>query len=179
MAKEEDWLEKCKSCQHHYTRQDDDYAYCRKRNGKCEYKPYKNKKSKEKNMKVRDIAYYYEHWSDSIVKCEIVSIKEIDGKEFAEVKDIGTVDMEDEIICNTYGTSTRLASILYPTVESAYKAYYDKNEELKQKYLEEITDVQDLIRFPLDHCLNGDEYTDYVAVAAYKEKARELLGINL
>ena len=81
MAKEEDWLEKCKSCQHHYTRQDDDYAYCRKRNGKCEYKPYKNKKSKEKNMKVRDIAYYYEHWSDSIVKCDIVSIKEIDGKE--------------------------------------------------------------------------------------------------
>lgn len=45
---EEDWLEKCKSCQHCYTRQDDDYVYCKKRDGKCEYKPYKNKNSKEK-----------------------------------------------------------------------------------------------------------------------------------
>ena len=130
-------------------------------------------------MKVGDIAYYHEHWSDSIVKCKIASIKNIGEKEFAEVEDVGIVDLEDKIICDTYDIRTRPISTLYPTVTSAYKAYNDKNEELKQKYLEEITDVHDLIRFPLDHCLNGDEYTDYVAIAAYKERARELLGINL
>ena len=47
---EENFFEKCKTCQHCYTRQDDDYVYCRKRNGKCEYKEYK-----KKNVKVGGI----------------------------------------------------------------------------------------------------------------------------
>lgn len=38
----DDPLEKCMSCKHCYTRRDDDYIYCRKRNGKCEYKPYES-----------------------------------------------------------------------------------------------------------------------------------------
>lgn len=42
----EEWLIKCLTCQHCYQRLDDDYIYCRKRNGKCEYKKYKKKNSK-------------------------------------------------------------------------------------------------------------------------------------
>ena len=38
------FFEKCRTCQHCYTKNDDDYVYCRKRNGKCEYKPYKSRK---------------------------------------------------------------------------------------------------------------------------------------
>ena len=40
---DENFFEKCRTCKHCYTRQDDDYVYCRKRNGKCEYKEYKKK----------------------------------------------------------------------------------------------------------------------------------------
>lgn len=40
----ENFFEKCRTCQHCYTKKDDDYVYCRKRNGKCEYKPYKSRK---------------------------------------------------------------------------------------------------------------------------------------
>lgn len=46
---EEDFFEKCKTCKHCYTKQDDDYVYCRKLNGKCEYKPYKVKKHEAHN----------------------------------------------------------------------------------------------------------------------------------
>lgn len=42
---DENFFEKCKTCQHCYTKNDDDYVYCRKRNGKCEYKPYKSRKA--------------------------------------------------------------------------------------------------------------------------------------
>lgn len=44
------WLEKCITCQHcGKKKDDDDIIYCRKRNGKCEYKPYKKvRKSKKK-----------------------------------------------------------------------------------------------------------------------------------
>ena len=38
---DENFFEKCRTCQHCYTKNDDDYVYCRKRNEKCEYKPYK------------------------------------------------------------------------------------------------------------------------------------------
>lgn len=42
-----DFFDICMTCQHCYTKQDDDYVYCRKRNGKCEYKKYKEKKSRQ------------------------------------------------------------------------------------------------------------------------------------
>lgn len=40
----ENFFEKCRTCQYCFTKNDDDYVYCRKRNGKCEYKPYKSRK---------------------------------------------------------------------------------------------------------------------------------------
>ena len=43
MAEDENFLDKCRTCKHCYTKKDDDYVYCRKRNGKCEYKPYKSR----------------------------------------------------------------------------------------------------------------------------------------
>lgn len=40
-----EWLKRCMTCQHAYKRKDDDETmYCRKRNGKCEYKKYKSKR---------------------------------------------------------------------------------------------------------------------------------------
>lgn len=41
---DENFFEKCKTCQYCHTKDDDDYVYCTKRNGKCEYKPYKSRK---------------------------------------------------------------------------------------------------------------------------------------
>ena len=44
---DESFFDKCKTCKHCYTRQDDDYVYCRIQSGECKYEPYKNKKAKE------------------------------------------------------------------------------------------------------------------------------------
>lgn len=130
------------------------------------------------SMKVGDIVYFYEHWSDSIEKCKIEELKEIDGVKAAEVRSIGTVDIEGDIICNTYGTSTRRIKDLYPSSTAAYDAYFKKSIENTRKYKDEIKTINDLVAFPLDHCLNGGEYTDYDAKAAYKQKVKELLGIE-
>lgn len=44
---EENWVDKCLKCQHCYKRKDDDeLLYCRKRNGKCEFKPVKKEENK-------------------------------------------------------------------------------------------------------------------------------------
>lgn len=46
-----EWLEKCPTCQYYYVALNDDYVYCRKRNGKCEYKEYKPKAKKSEEDK--------------------------------------------------------------------------------------------------------------------------------
>lgn len=50
MDEKEDWFEKCRTCQHCYSKNNDDYYYCRKRNGKCEYKPYATSQSRQQFM---------------------------------------------------------------------------------------------------------------------------------
>lgn len=37
---DENFFSQCQTCQHCYQKNDDDYVYCRKRKGKCQYKPY-------------------------------------------------------------------------------------------------------------------------------------------
>lgn len=51
----------------------------------------------------------------------------------------------------------------------------------RRTYKAEITDLESLIAFPLEHNVGQcDEYTDYEAIRAYKERTAELgLVINL
>lgn len=52
------------------------------------------------------------------------------------------------------------------------------NKEMAVVYMDEIVTVDDLMQFPLSHCLNG-ENVDKAAVEAYKVRTAELLGVNL
>lgn len=52
------------------------------------------------------------------------------------------------------------------------------NKEMAVVYMNEIVTVDDLMQFPLSHCLNG-ENVDNAAVEVYKVRTAELLGVNL
>lgn len=130
-------------------------------------------------MQVGDIVYFYEYWSDSIEKGKIEELKNVNGLKAAEVRNIGVVDSEGKTISNAYGTSTRYVENLYPSAASAYSVYFEKSIKQKRQYIEKIKTVRDLVDFPLNHCLCGDEYTDYDAKAAYKQRVKELLNIDL
>lgn len=129
-------------------------------------------------MNIGDIVYFYEHWSHAIEKCEIIKFKEIDDVKAVEVKSIGSVDKNGNIICKSYGTSTRRIEDLYPSYKAIYDALEKKSQDRTMKYMEEIKTIKDLIEFPLLHCLNGDEYTDYDAKKAYKQKVSEMFGVE-
>lgn len=46
-----DWLKKCLSCQYCYQLQTNELEFkCRKRNGECEYKRWKEKKQRRENL---------------------------------------------------------------------------------------------------------------------------------
>lgn len=142
-------------------------------------------------MNIGDIVYYYEHWSDSLVKAKIESIYQTglyakhfgtDSKiteDVAKLKTICTVDYDGEEMYSFPGSCDRRMVELYTSVESAYDAYCIEQSKKIKKYCSEINTIEDLIRFPINHCLNGEEYTNNEAYQAYKIKAKELAGIDL
>ena len=142
-------------------------------------------------MNIGDIVYYYEHWSDSIVKAKIENIYQtgIYSKQFnsdsnttedvAKLKNICTVDYDGEQMYSFPGSCDRSMVELYTSAESAYDSYYISQSKKIKKYCSEINSIEDLVRFPINHCLNGEEYTNNAACQAYKIKAKELVGIDL
>lgn len=68
-----------------------------------------------------------------------------------------------------FGSSGCYLENAFSTAKEAFEA----KEKLVKDYLEklrsEITDVESLFRFPLNHCVIGNEYTDWYARAVYEE----------
>lgn len=67
------------------------------------------------------------------------------------------------------GTSGVRLDQAFLTAKEANDAQEAEVEKHKEELRSEITDVESLLKFPLDHCLNGDEYTDWQARAVYEE----------
>ena len=121
------------------------------------------------NYKIGDIVYVNGPWNVA-EKCEITSEqgsrKNGDGFYSVHSLDLG----------GSFGAFT---DNIFSTKEDAIAAHKRKSDENIAKYKEEIKNLNDLLKFPLDHCFCGEEYTDYDAIQAYKTKAFELTGIVL
>ena len=64
---------------------------------------------------------------------------------------------------------------LYRNKDDCIKGIQEKNDKIVAEYKAEITDLESLIAFPLKHNIGHcEEYTDYEARRAYKERAAEL-----
>ena len=79
------------------------------------------------------------------------------------------VDSEGKEVRRIGGTSGVRLDQAFLTAKEANDAQKAEVEKHKEELRSEITDVESLLRFPLDHCLNGDEYTDWQARAVYEE----------
>ena len=109
-------------------------------------------------------------WTERIV-CGFVSeiTKPSDNENYMiEIK--GKSYLEDSFI----GTTHRSPDNLFATKEEAIAAAKKENQKRVDNYKAEITDIASLVAFPLSHTFYAEEYTDYEAIRAYKERAREL-----
>lgn len=79
------------------------------------------------------------------------------------------IDNEGKEVRRIGGTSGVRLDKAFLTAKEANDAQKAEVEEHKEELRSEITDVESLLKFPLDHCLNGDEYTDWQARAIYEE----------
>lgn len=79
------------------------------------------------------------------------------------------IDSEGKEVRRIRGTSGVRLDQAFLTAKEANDAQEAEVEKHKEELRSEITDVESLLKFPLDHCLNGDEYTDWQARAIYEE----------
>lgn len=126
-------------------------------------------------VSVGQTVYTYNHWSDVVEKGTVTEIQD----KGVYVQSKCAVDKNGKFICQTYGTGGGKFEDLYETALAAYAAQEVKKSEKAAEYCEQIKDVPSLLTFALNHCLCGEEYTDYSAIRAYKASAKRLLGIDL
>ena len=119
--------------------------------------------------------FFEEFWSNNIIKGTISEIHD-DG---ARVKCECIVDKNGHDRGSFPGTCGGRWENLYPTAADAYAGKEKKLQDKAAQYEKEITDVESLIKFALDHPLCAEEYTDHAAIEAYKRRSRDLLGIEL
>lgn len=79
------------------------------------------------------------------------------------------IDGEGKEVRKIGGTSGIRLDQAFLTAKEANDAQKAEVEKHKNELKSEITDLFSLLEFPLNHCLNGDEYTDWQARAVYEE----------
>lgn len=127
------------------------------------------------NLKTGDTVFFIDHWNGHIIKGTVETLL----PEGANVHCNAIVDENGNKVEDAYGTGGARFEKLYASAKDAYDAKKKLREEAVNKYCDEIGTIADLVSFPLNHCLCGEEYTDYPAIEAYKIRAKELTGIDL
>lgn len=124
----------------------------------------------EKGMTI----YFYRDLDSYVIKGKVKD-PVVSNTSFTDIKYIRKVDWEASIdsegkeVREIVGTSGVCLDKAFLTAKEANAAQAAEVEKYKDDLRSEITDVESLLKFPLKHCLDGDEYTDWQARAVYEE----------
>lgn len=128
------------------------------------------------NFKIGDKAYFEESWTENIIGGEVVEVGMTEATEKRPSEQFVKIKIEG----SRYEKRDQLSSKCYPSREAALAAQKSENEAICNKYRESIQSVEDLVKFMYDNNVCGsEEYTNWNARQVAREKAAELLGLNL
>lgn len=128
-------------------------------------------------FKVGDSAYFEEIWSENIIGGKVIEVGMTEATEKHPSEQFVKIQMEDSI----HDKRDQLSSKCYPSREAALAAQKAKNENICDEYRAQIQSVEDLVQFMYNEnvCNGAVEYTDWNARQVAREKAKELLWIEL
>lgn len=121
------------------------------------------------DIKIGQKVWFHEYWSQMIVWGRVTKITKFDNNEDG-------IEVRGEVYekGSAPGTTTQPLDNLYATKEEAIEAIRKSNQAQVDTYKKEITDIASLVAFPITHHFGMEEYTDYEAIRAYRERAKEL-----
>lgn len=130
-----------------------------------------NKKNPRNDWKIGEKAYFEETWSGLVQAAIIESIDTHEtGFPYATLK----------CTDGSYGTTCRPLNALFDSEQDCLDALESESEDKIKQYESEINTVEDLIKFAWNHTIAlCEEYSDYDARTAYKNRANAILGIKL
>lgn len=124
------------------------------------------------DFKVGDHVWFYMTWgrltSGTIQEFQTVNRPNRDPEQYAKIySDDGS-------------TTGALLYNIWRTKEEATAILQNRSDALVKKYKESIRDVEDLVRFMYNKVVaSAEEYTNWEARTAARERAHELLDIDL
>lgn len=128
-------------------------------------------------FKIGDKAYFEESWTENIIGGKVIEVGMTDETEKHPSEQFVKIQIEG----SRHDKRTQLSSKCYPTREAALAAQQNENKTICNKYRSEIQTVKDLVTFMYNNNVHNGacEYTDWNARQVAREKAAELLGIDL
>ncbi len=118
----------------------------------------------------KDIVFVNSTWNTA-EKCEVTGFVK---KESSTGKPMYTLHSLDN-----QGTFAATEDCIFDTRENAISAHEAAFKIKVESYCKQIKTLEDLVRFPVHNCINGDEYTDYSALEAYKIRAKEIADVDI
>ena len=135
-------------------------------------------KNPKLDWKIGNTCHFYAPWRKRIIVGMITDTRKEGKARFAGLKYMTETDKP----CRSSGRTERPFEALFRTHAEAVAALKEArdNSDKCSDYKAEITDVESLVRFGIDHniCLCGNG-VDADAREAYVARAKELLGIEL
>lgn len=125
-----------------------------------------------KNVKVGDDVWFENKWVNGPVNGTVIELKE------TELPNSKTAPYA-EINWKNGGTSGVLLENLFATKEELTAFIRARNTKKIQEIKNSLTDVNALVTYMFNTPLCAEEYTDYVAREAVKQRAKELLNLEL
>ncbi len=127
--------------------------------------------NEQRTYKNRDIVFVNTTWLTA-EKCEIE-----DYKSYQTIS--GDIVPRYEVhSLENGGTFCVAEDCMFDTQEKAIAAEKARSDTQVKSYCKEIKTLEDLLKFPINHCFCGKEYTDFEALEAYKIKAKEIADVN-
>jgi hypothetical protein len=139
----------------------------------------------DKVKKGQKIYYYRSIWDvvekgtveDSTILTDVLGAATDHPTEFKLIKNVHWDERvyKDGTTASSFGNSAALLDNVFLTAKEAYESQNAIIEKHKEELRNGITGLEDLLKFPLNHCLCGEDY-DYYAREVYEDICQKILS---
>ncbi len=119
----------------------------------------------EKGMTI----YFYRDLDSCIIKGKVKDSSITKAGSIRFINWEAVIDNEGKEIRALGGTSSVRLDKAFLTAKEAYDDQEAEVEKYKDELRKEITDVESLLKFPLEHSVSSSDYTDWQAREVYEE----------
>lgn len=131
-------------------------------------------KNIKSTMKENTPVYYVDQNTLEVLRGTIIGFNAYNSNVDVEIE----IEYNESTYEKNYDTIYTTSNTIFANINDALDYQENQRQYKISQYRSEIKNIDDLLRFPLNHQLKGDDYNE-CALEAYMQKAKELYDIEL